>query len=69
MSNSKSITSPLSLVNAPIDESNRKEAIIYSIIYKQITFEDKVKEDLVSYFLFCGMLSFYSQQNNGINNV
>ncbi len=69
MSNSKSITSPLSLVNAPIDESNRKEAIIYTIVYKQITFEDKQKEHLVSYFLFSGMLSFYSRQNNRINNV
>jgi hypothetical protein len=39
----------LSLVNAPIDQSNRKEAIIY----KQITFEDKQKEDFVSYFPEC----------------
>jgi hypothetical protein len=59
----------LSLVNAPIDQSNRKEAIIYTIIYKQITFEDKVKEDSVSYFLFCGILSFYSRQNNGIKKM
>jgi hypothetical protein len=39
----------LSLVNAPIDVSNRKEAIVY----KQITFQDKVKQDLVSYFPEC----------------
>jgi hypothetical protein len=69
MSNLTSVlTSPLSLVNAPIDESNRKEAIIYTIIYKQITFEDK-EEDLVSYLLFCEILSFYSRQNNRMNNV
>jgi len=37
----------LSLVNSTIDESNRKEANIYKIIYKQITSENKVKQDLV----------------------
>ncbi len=61
----------LSLVNSTIDESNRKEAIIYTIIYtiiyKQITSENKVKEDSVTYFPEC--FHFIADgQNNGINN-
>jgi len=50
----------LSLVNAPIDESNRKEGIIY----KQIRFEDKQKEDFVSYFPECFHFIADAQNNS-----